>query len=373
MKQVIPIVLAAAWAAAAGSQRPEELSRRADELYGQARYAEAEPLYRRALEAWAHGAPAALRNRAVDKCSLGALLRAEGRYREAEKWLTEALAELESAGTAAEMARARYSLAALYRDEGDLTRAGELARRAMETAPEPMRGNARLILGSVYVEQKRFGDAEPVVMAALEGADGAQAMTAYTLLTTMAMGRGEYGEAEDFARKALYFGRAALPAGHQSLAAAWNNLAQACRFEGRYLEAERAYREAIDTWEESLGPWHPDLAKGLSNFAAFYHERGREAGAEVLYARAAAIYEKTFGRDHVVTLVARNALADVLRAERRFTESDKLGRATLAALENVLPPGDPRLVRALRNRACLLRETRRPKEAAVILSSLRLQ
>jgi tetratricopeptide (TPR) repeat protein len=199
-------------------------------------------------------------------------------------------------------------------------------------------------------------------------------MAAYTLLTTIAMGRGEYGEAEGFARRALYFARAALPAGHQSLATAWNNLAQACRFEGRYyLEAERGYREAIGIWEESLGPWHPDLAKGLINFAAFYHERGRETGAEVLYARAAEILEKTFGKDHVRALVVRNELADVLRGERRYTESDKLGRATLAALEKALRPGDPRLVQALRNRARLLRDTRRGKGAAVILSSLRLQ
>ena len=75
---------------------------------------------------------------------------------------------------------------------------------------------------------------------------------------------------------------------HPVTAGALNNLAQACRFQGKYLEAEKPYREAIAILEDALGAQHPDVARGLTNLAAFYHERGREAGAEDLYLRAAA-------------------------------------------------------------------------------------
>jgi hypothetical protein len=85
------------------------------------------------------------------------------------------------------------------------------------------------------------------------------------------------------------------------------------------------------------------------NLAAFYHDRGREAGAEDLYLRAAAILEHAFGKSDPRPLAARNELADILRAERRYSESEKLGHTTLTALEKTLRPDDPRVVRAQSN------------------------
>jgi hypothetical protein len=93
------------------------------------------------------------------------------------------------------------------------------------------------------------------------------------------------------------------------------------------------------------------------NLGAFYHERGREAGAERLYSRAAAILEQAFGKNDPRALTARNELAEVLRGERRFSESAKLERSTLASLEKQLSPDDPRLVRAQSNYARLLQES----------------
>ncbi len=63
------------------------------------------------------------------------------------------------------------------------------------------------------------------------------------------------------------------------------------------------------------------------NLRNFYHLRGRELRAEELYRRAAAVLEKVYGKDHLLTLVATNELADVLRAEGRYTEAERLGGA----------------------------------------------
>jgi hypothetical protein len=101
------------------------------------------------------------------------------------------------------------------------------------------------------------------------------------------------------------------------------------------------------------------------NLAAFYHERGREAGAEQLYLRAAALLEKD---DPVLALMARSELADVLRAQLRYTESEKLARRTLRVMQGTLAPDDPRLIRALTNWATLLTETKRSAEAAKVLA-----
>jgi hypothetical protein len=85
-----------------------------------------------------------------------------------------------------------------------------------------------------------------------------------------------------------------------------------------------------------------------------------------LYRRAAGIFESTYGANHPLVLVARNELAEVLRAEGRYTESEKLGRSTLASLEETLAAKDSRLVRALENRARLLDSTHQPKQAAAL-------
>jgi hypothetical protein len=101
----------------------------------------------------------------------------------------------------------------------------------------------------------------------------------------------------------------------------------------------------------------------MMNLAGFYHDRGREAGAEDLYTRAAAILEQSLGRQCAEALVARNELADVLRAERRYTEAERLSRATVAAMQSVLGEGDPRLKRAEANYARLMEDTHRLAQA----------
>jgi tetratricopeptide (TPR) repeat protein len=338
----------------------KDLSDRASQLYDQARYAEAETLYRQAIEAWGVLGPEAAQARAIDRRNLGAVLRATGRYHDAEPLLTDSLRELEAGGAGVmEVERALFNLASLYRSEGDLVKAESFGLRAAgvidnrSDIPVPDRQGPRLILASIYLEQRRFAEAERILNSALEGADGAIAVAAYNGLTMAAMARSDYAQAEAFARRALYFAGLALPAGHPGVAAAWNNLAQACRFQGKYLEAEKAYRVAIGLWEDTLGPSHPNLAQGLMNLGAFYHERRREAGAEALYSRAAGILEQAFGKDDPRTLAARNELAEVLRAERRYSESEKLGRSTLAGLKKALRPDDPRVLRAQSNYARL--------------------
>jgi hypothetical protein len=83
-----------------------------------------------------------------------------------------------------------------------------------------------------------------------------------------------------------------------------------------------------------------------------------------------AILEQSVGPNNPQTLTARNELAEVLRAEHRFSESERLGRVTMQALEKVLEPGDPRVIRALTNRAKLLSETRRQNEADHLLARI---
>src|SRR5262249_32287012 len=133
-------------------------------------------------------------------------------------------------------------------------------------------------LASVYLGERRYEEAATLLKAMVETAEDPIAVTSYGNLTVAYLGLGDNAKAEEYARLGLALAERSLSSTDIGRAAVLNNLAQACRFTGKYMEAERYYREAIAIWETQFGPAHPDLGRGLMNLAAFYHDRGREAG-----------------------------------------------------------------------------------------------
>jgi tetratricopeptide (TPR) repeat protein len=356
---LVGTVLAAASASTPGEV--DKLITQAAKLRLESRYPEAEPILRQAVELWSAKGPEAKRSRALAMSDLGSLLLVLERYPESERTLTRSLHDLEPGPDASHVF---WNLAILHRNLGDLPKAESCARQASAMVEGPDRVAPQLILASVYIEQKRYQEAESILAWAEEGAGDALRVVIDNYYAAIALPTGKYTLAEEVARRAIEAAQRSLPAQHPAAAAAWNNLGQACRFQGDYLEAEHAYRESMQRWERNAGPGNPSLARVMMNLGALYHERGREAGAETLYQNAATILEAAFGRNHCLTLVARNELADVLRAERRFTEAGKLSAATLAALDRTLPPGDARRTQALKNRWRLLQDTGRLREAS---------
>ncbi|MBV9505128.1 MAG: tetratricopeptide repeat protein [Acidobacteriia bacterium] len=349
---------------------PLDLNELGLQLFYSARYTDAEAVYRRALRAWDAAGPAAALNRITTEGNLGALLRAEARYAESEALLLDDLhqAEVLAGKNSLEYGRASSGLGALYLSWGQVAKAEKFALQAQTILAGQLeeghteRVNNSSILASVYAEERRYAEAEPLLQAVLAHADDHLLARTYNDLAVLALRQNELSKAEALALKA----RESVAAGLPFAAVILTNMGQICRLEGRYIDAEKHYREAIEIWEHSLGRNHPDTAKAYMNLAAFYHLRGREHGAEDLYQRAAAVFESVYGASHALTLIARNQLADVYRAEGRYTESEKLGQVTLAALEQSLGPEDPRVLQALVNEAHLYANTKRTKEAAAI-------
>jgi len=358
------LVLAVCPVCAVDRESAVQLNARGMEMYRAGRYQEAEGFYRQALESPTPQRTAILTN-------LGEVLRAMARYREAEPVLVEAVAQMDASGEAgANMSHALCSLAALYRIKGSLVKAERVARRAIELGAEKDRNDARLCLAAVYIDQQRYEDAEALIRDMDGRSQGTSAAVLYNNMAAASNARRDFARGEELGRRALATARELLPA-HQALVATiLNTVAQSCRFEAKYVEAEGYYRDAIEMWQQALGPSHPDVARGIMNMASFYHQRSREAAAEGLYRRAAAIFAQSLGEDHLDTLIARNELGDVLRAEHRYVESESLSRTTLEPLKRLLLPGDPRLGRALFHYASLLQETKRRQEAEVVLQTL---
>jgi tetratricopeptide (TPR) repeat protein len=354
-------------AASRAASSPYQLNAEAIELYKQARYREAEAGFRRTFEAWSHVAPAFAHDRALTAMNLGTVLRIQGRYAEAEPLLAGAFQQLETlAGhDSLDAARAESALAALYEAWNKPAEAEMLASDAYRIfSRDPSAtgldiANGLLLLSSLYMETNRDAAAEAILQELLKRGDNGPFIRAYNNLAVAAIRRNDFERAEALVLRALDMASRILPERHPLRAAALTNLAQICRFEQRYLEAERHYREAIEIWETSLGARNPDLAKGLLNLAALHHERGRERAAEELYRRAATIFHDAYGDEHELTLVARAELADVLRAERRYSESERLTVATLPSLQSRLGAADPRVIRAVENYRLLHETVRR--------------
>ena len=71
--------------------------------------------------------------------------------------------------------------------------------------------------------------------------------------------------------------------------------------------------------------------------------------------------------------MAHIELADLWRVERRYTDSERLGRDALAAMQKGFEPQDARLIHALVCHARLLAETNRNAEAAEILRRISVE
>ncbi len=79
---------------------------------------------------------------------------------------------------------------------------------------------------------------------------------------------------------------------HPDVAESLNNLAELYRAQGKYAGAEPLYKRALAIWEKALGPEHPNVVKGLENYAALLRKTGRSSEATKMEARAKAIRAK---------------------------------------------------------------------------------
>ncbi|MEO8605194.1 MAG: tetratricopeptide repeat protein [bacterium] len=150
-------------------------------------------------------------------------------------------------------------------------------------------------LADLYRTQARYEEAEPLFRRAIalleRRGDGARAMLARPLnsLALVYRAQGLYERAEPLCRQALTILEALNGPEHPSTAAALGNLLTVYLAQGRYGEADPLFRRAVAIKERVLGPRHPDLAGSLSNYAAFLRKTRGDAEAATWEARAAAI------------------------------------------------------------------------------------
>jgi len=287
--------------------------------------------------------------------SAGYYLKCRARYAEAEPLLRRALAiheklySPEHPDTAANL----NNLALLLQDRGQYDEAEPLLRRALaihEQAPgpeHPITAQSLSNLALLLQDRGRYDEAEPLLRRALaihEQAPGPEHPITATSLNNLAIvlrSKGRYDEAESLTRRVLAIREQALGPEHPDTAQSLNNLAALLWNQGRYDEAESLTRRALAIREQALGPEHPDTAQSLSNLGALLWNQDRYDEAESLLRRALAIHEQALGPEHPVTAQSLSNLALLLQDRGRYDEAEPLLRRSLAICEQALGPEHP--------------------------------
>jgi hypothetical protein len=258
-------------------------------LQAKARYAEAEPLMRRALAIDEASFGDAHPHVARHLNNLALLLRDTNRLAEAEPLMRRALAiDEESFGDAhPTVAICLNNLAQLLQDTYRLAEAEPLMRRALA------------------IDEASFGDEHPKVAIRLNN------------LARLLQDTNRLAEAEPLMRRALAIDEASFGDAHPNVARHLNNLARLLQDTNRLAEAEPLVRRALAIDEASFGDAHPTVANRLNNLAGLLQATKRLAEAEPLMRRALRIVVASLGSEHPNSQTARANTIALLQAMGR--------------------------------------------------------
>ena len=278
-----------------------------------ARYTEAEPLYRRAIEIDEKVLGKDHPDVAIRYNNLAGLLQDQGKYAEAEPLYRRAIEIDEKAlGKDHPDVAIRYNnLAVLLQDQGKYDRgraalsAGHRDRRKgsrqgssrrcnplTTTSPHCFRTRASMprpsrSIGGPSRSTKRFSARIIPTVA-----------TRYNNLAVLLQDQGKYAEAEPLYRRAIEIDEKALGKDHPDVAIRYNNLADLLQDQGKYDRGRAALSAGHRDRRKVLGKDHPNVAIGYNNLAVLLQDQGKYAEAEPLYRRAIEIDEKALGKDH---------------------------------------------------------------------------
>ncbi len=252
------------------------LNNLANVLHAAGRYADAEPLFRRALAVYEKALGPDHPDVAIACGNLANVLRAAGRYADAEPLLRRALAVYEKAlgPDHPHVAAACGNLAWVLRDMGRYADAEPLCRRAL----------------AVY--EKALGPDHPDVA------------TACGNLANVLRDTGRYADAEPLFRRALAIDEKALGAEHPYVGIDQVYLAQSLSEAGRFVETDELWPQGIGLLKRGYGLRHDRVGRARWHWAEHLERAGRVDEAREQIALAVGILAETVGAEHPNTLKA---------------------------------------------------------------------
>ncbi|XP_073887153.1 nephrocystin-3 isoform X9 [Macaca fascicularis] len=248
-------------------------------------------------------------------------------------------------------------------------------------------------LASVYVQWKKFGNAEQLYKQALEisenayGADHPYTARELEALATLYQKQNKYEQAEHFRKKSfkirqkavkkkgnLYgfalLRRRALQLEELTLgkdtpdnARTLNELGVLYYLQNNLETADQFLKRSLEMRERVLGPDHPDCAQSLNNLAALCNEKKQYDKAEELYERALDIRRRALAPDHPSLAYTVKHLAILYKKMGKLDKAVPLYELAVEIRQKSFGPKHPSVATALVNLAVLYSQMKKHVEA----------
>ncbi len=353
-----------------------EMSTEGNRHYNAGRYPEAEYLYGRALQLWEASIGVENSDGALALHNLGVLYGVQRRFDEAlpplelSLQVSEALSEpdrLLIPETLRELGLVTFNLGRQDEAESFWRRALQARESALGPAHPSVAGDA-YSLGSLYIRQGRFAEAEPLLERSVTLYESAGVPDLDLARSLHALGVAQhalarYEGARVTLERALAIREQILGPDHLEVGETASNLAQVHQDRGRYEEALALSERALGILETNLGPDHPELSTPLLNHGGLLRDRGDLAGADSLLTRALRIDEQALGPEDSQTARGLNALGALRELQGRYSEAEDLHARALSARETSLGSAHPDVAVSLSNLAGVLFQLGRYDEA----------
>ncbi|XRB09944.1 kinesin light chain 3 [Pycnococcus provasolii] len=353
----------------------------AELLRQQGKYADAEPLYREALDGRRRELGDAHPDTLKSINNLAILLENQGKYADAEALYREALdgRRRELGDAHPDTLTSINGLATLLCDQCKYADAEPLLREALDgrrrelgdAHPDTLKSinNLAILLSG----QGKYADAEALYREALDGRRRElgdahpNTLDSINNLAILLSTQGKYDDAEPMYREALDGSRRELGDAHPDTLDSINNLALLLRQQGKYDDAEPLHREALDGYRRELGDTHPDTLDSINNLALLLSGQGKYADAEALYREALDGYRRELGDAHPDTLRSIHNLASLLKKQGKYADAEPLLREALDGRRRELGDAHPDTLRSIHNLANLLDDQGKYADAEALL------
>ncbi|XP_019364397.1 PREDICTED: nephrocystin-3 isoform X2 [Gavialis gangeticus] len=248
-------------------------------------------------------------------------------------------------------------------------------------------------LAGVYMQWKKFGNAEPLYKQALEisenayGAEHPRVARELDALATLYQKQNKYEQAEHLRKKsfkirqkaarrkgsscgfallrqrALQLEELTLGKDTPDNARTLNELGVLYYLQNNLETAELFLKRSLEMRERVLGPDHPDCAQSLNNLAALYNEKKHYDKAEELYERALDIRRRALAPDHPSLAYTVKHLAVLYKKMGKLDKAVPLYELTVEIRQKSFGPKHPSVATALVNLAVLYCQMKKRTEA----------
>jgi len=336
----------------ADSGSSTDWSNRGNVLFHAAHYREAELLFEKALAVASSRETPNPAQLAVLNINLAASFRVQAKYGEAEALYREALEYAQSEPPASSHAPgALRGLALVSLGQGRLADAEAFARRSLDgeiqsTDPGQFAESADTLAAILLAREnlKEAEDSANRALAAFPKQDWHRHEVSALALNTLGrigLAQGKNDVAEAYLSQAVQILHELLDYNSPTIAAVSVNLADARARRGDWESATSLLTDSITTLERVLGENQPEVASGLSILAGIHRARKQYRKAWPLYERALQIDERVVGPNALKTAVDLNNLGSLALARHRYDDSIELLTRAFAIEQRVRGANHP--------------------------------